>query len=160
MVSVAAVAIIAVGDRMPVWVDAAVTDYLDRLPREWRATLAAVRAVRRTAGRPGIDVLAAESQRLLAAVPRGALLVALDERGTQLATREFAVRLSRWREQHGVVAFVIGGADGLHDEVRARAGFLLSLSAMTLPHALARVLLAEQVYRAVSLLAGHPYHRD
>jgi 23S rRNA (pseudouridine1915-N3)-methyltransferase len=160
MVSAAAVAVIAVGERMPAWVDAALADYLERLPREWRTTLVTVRAVRRGAGRPAADALAAESQRLLAAVPRGALLVALDERGTQLATRQFAARLARWREQHGVIAFVIGGADGLHDEVRQRAAFLLSLSAMTLPHALARVLLVEQLYRAVSLLAGHPYHRD
>ncbi len=103
----------------------------------------------------------AEAALLLGAAPAGAMIVALDERGRSLSSAEFARRLGSWRDD-GVadVAFLIGGADGLHESVRKQAGLLLSLSAMTWPHMLVRGMLAEQVYRAQCILAGHPYHRD
>src|SRR5690606_18149242 len=96
---------------------------------------------------------------LLKAAPPGALIVALDERGRALDSAGFAAQLARWRDAGRDLAFLIGGADGLDDEVRAKAGFLLSLGPMTWPHQLARVLLAEQLWRAYSILSGHPYHR-
>jgi len=101
-----------------------------------------------------------EGQLLLAALPEGALVIALDERGKSLASAGFAERLQRWRvEGVKALAFVIGGADGLAQPVVQRAGFTLSLGAMTWPHLLARILLLEQLYRAQQILAGHPYHR-
>ena len=105
--------------------------------------------------------MAREAELLLAALPAGALVVVLDERGQAMPSRVFAERLGRWRDD-GLpdLAFVIGGADGHGDAVRQRAGLLLSLGPMTWPHMLVRVLLAEQLWRAQSILAGHPYHRD
>jgi len=104
---------------------------------------------------------AREAELLLAALPAGATLVVLDERGQAMPSRAFAERLGRWRDD-GVadLAFVVGGADGHGDAVRGKAGLLLSLGPMTWPHMLVRVLLAEQLWRAQSILAGHPYHRD
>ncbi len=109
----------------------------------------------------GAKLLRAEGERLLARTPEGARLVALDERGKVMASREFADLLARWRDD-GVaeVAFLIGGADGLADEVRARADRVIAFGPATWPHMLVRVMLAEQIYRASSILAGHPYHRD
>lgn len=101
-----------------------------------------------------------EAERLLATVPKDATLVALDECGDALTSDEFAARLARWRDGGATtVAFMVGGADGLAPEVRARADLVLALGRMTWPHMLARVLIAEQLYRAVTILAGHPYHR-
>jgi 23S rRNA (pseudouridine1915-N3)-methyltransferase len=103
---------------------------------------------------------AEEAEKLLAQIPDGALLVALDPRGKTLTTEQFAQQLARWRDDGaGMVAFAIGGADGLDDRLLAQARLKLSLSAMTWPHLLARAMLAEQLWRAASLLAGHPYHR-
>lgn len=104
---------------------------------------------------------AREAELLLATVPAGALLVVLDERGRTMGSRDFADRLGRWRDEGvGDLAFLIGGADGHGEAVRERASLLLSLGPMTWPHMLVRVLLAEQLWRAQSILAGHPYHRD
>ena len=102
----------------------------------------------------------AEAGRLLAAVPEGAAIVALDGRGRDLSSEDFALRLGRWRDEGvRVVAFLIGGADGLAEAARARASLVLGLGRMTWPHQLVRVMLAEQLYRASTILAGHPYHR-
>jgi 23S rRNA (pseudouridine1915-N3)-methyltransferase len=102
----------------------------------------------------------AETGRLLAAVPEGAAIVALDGRGRDLTSEDLALRLGRWRDEGvRVVAFLIGGADGLGEAARARASLVLALGRMTWPHQLVRVMLAEQVYRASTILAGHPYHR-
>ncbi len=110
---------------------------------------------------PPPERMAREAELLLAALPAGATVVVLDERGQAMPSRAFAERLGRWRDD-GIadLAFVVGGADGHGDAVRARAGLLLSLGPMTWPHMLVRVLLAEQLWRAQSILAGHPYHRD
>ncbi len=104
---------------------------------------------------------AREGDLLLAALPSGATLVVLDERGRTMGSRAFAERLGQWRDGGvGDLAFLIGGADGHGDAVRGRAGLLLSLGAMTWPHMLVRTLVAEQLWRAQAILAGHPYHRD
>ena len=152
------ITLIAIGHKIPAWAQSATNEYLNRLPPEWHVTVKTPRAVD-NASAPIERVLATEGERILAAVPDDATLVALDERGKDLATDAFARQLARWRDDSAAVAFAIGGANGLAPEVKSRARLLLRLSSLTLPHALARVLLAEQLYRAWSLLAGHPYHR-
>lgn len=151
--------VVALGQRMPAWVDEAVADYAKRLPRDWGFEVVELKPAARNRGRTVPQLLAEEGQALLHAV-RGSTLVALDERGAPWSSREFAARLALWRDERSDVAFVIGSADGLAPEVKQAAAAQVALSAMTLPHALVRVLLAEQVYRAFSLASGHPYHRD
>jgi len=152
--------VIAVGERMPSWIDAGVEDYRARLPRAYPLDVVAVRAAPRSEARPVGAMLAAEAQRLRAATPADHVTVALDERGRTLSTRSLAGQIERWREHASGVAFWIGGPDGLAPDLRESATFQLSLSALTLPHALARLLLVEQLYRCVSLIGNHPYHRD
>lgn len=155
--------IVAVGHRQPPWVDTAVTDYIGRLPREAAVTLIELRPDPRpdNAGEQAIArLLEREASRIATAIPRSAAVVALDEAGTAMTTRAFATQIDRWRGDARDVAFVIGSADGLDATLKRNADRLLSLSPMTLPHGLARVMLAEQLYRAHSLSAGHPYHRD
>lgn len=162
------ISIIAIGQRQPAWADAAVTDFLDRFPGDWSVALREVKAEPRSSGtsgksgksgQPAERLLAAEAERLRAACPPGTVIVALDERGKDWTTMQLAQALQRWRDEAQPVAFVIGGPDGLADEFKRGAHMLLRLSSLTLPHALARVLLAEQIYRAWSVLANHPYHR-
>ncbi|MEW5771513.1 MAG: 23S rRNA (pseudouridine(1915)-N(3))-methyltransferase RlmH [Pseudomonadota bacterium] len=151
--------LLAVGDKMPGWAEEATAEYLKRLPREARMTLVTVKPEKR-AGQSGDALKAAEAARLLEKVPSSSRLVALDEHGRQVSTRELADLLARWLTEGKDTVLVIGGADGLAPEILARAESKLALSRLTLPHAMARVLLAEQVYRAVSLLHNHPYHRE
>jgi 23S rRNA (pseudouridine1915-N3)-methyltransferase len=151
--------IVALGQRMPSWVTEAVTDYAKRLPRETSFELVELKAAARDRGRTVAQMLAEEA-RAIATACTGTTVVALDERGAAWTTRELAERLARWREGGRDVAFVIGSADGLDASVKAAASAVVAVSAMTLPHALVRVVLAEQLYRAASLLAGHPYHRE
>ena len=130
--------------------------YIKRLP--WQVTL---RDIDERRSVKGAERQAREAKQLLAAVPDQAAAVVLDEKGKTLDSRAFAALLGRWQDEgRREVAFLIGGADGHRQEVRARANLVLSLGAMTWPHMLARVMLAEQLYRASSILAGHPYHRD
>jgi len=150
--------VVAVGHRMPAWVDAGFADYAGRMPRDARVELAALKPPQR--GGPVKRVLEQEADRILAALPAGCIRVALDERGTLIKTLELARRVARWRERGQDVAFIVGGADGLAESVKQSAEFIWSLSPLTLPHGLARVVLAEQLYRAVSILHNHPYHRE
>ena len=152
--------IAAVGTRMPGWVDAAFAEFARRMPRELPLRLAEIKAEPRSGGK-GVDaLLAAEAARIKDALPGRCRMVALDERGADLTTRGLAGRMEKWMETGDDVAFVIGGPDGLAPEIKAAAAETLRLSSLTLPHALARVLLAEALYRAASLLKGHPYHRE
>ena len=143
---------------MPDWVDAGVAEYAKRMPREARVELVALKPAPR--GGPVKGVLEAEGGRIRDALPAGCIKVALDEHGTLINTMELARRMVRWREAGRDVAFIIGGADGLDESVKRAADFAWSLSPLTLPHGLARVALAEQLYRAVSILHNHPYHRE
>jgi 23S rRNA (pseudouridine1915-N3)-methyltransferase len=152
--------LVAVGQRQPAWAETACEDYLKRFPPDWRAELKAVKAEPRTQGKTVEAMKAAEAQRLAAACPKGARRVILDERGTRLTTVQLAERLRAWQHDGRDVALLIGGPDGLDDALKASADETLRLSDLTLPHALARVLLAEALYRAWSLNAGHPYHRE
>ncbi|HRH81399.1 MAG TPA: 23S rRNA (pseudouridine(1915)-N(3))-methyltransferase RlmH [Thiobacillaceae bacterium] len=151
--------ILAVGERQPDWAEAACHEYLKRMPREARVEIIPVKPEKRT-GLPTDTVKAHEAARLLERCPKGARLVALDENGRQATTRELAALMRDWQAEGRDVALLIGGADGLDAALLERAEMKLALSRLTLPHALARVLLAEQLYRAASLLAGHPYHRE
>ncbi len=153
------VRVIAVGTRIPSWARSACAEYLQRLRAGLPFELEELESASRRAGGPQ-RARVREGERLLAALAPREYVVALDERGRELTTQE----LARWlgaRMQHGAdVAFVLGGPDGLAPPVLARSNFTLALSRLTLPHALARVLLAEQLYRAHCILANHPYHRE
>ena len=148
---------VAVGHRMPAWVDTGFAEYAGRMPREARTELAALKPAQR--GGPVKRVLEAEGERIFSALPAGCVKVALDERGTAFDTMALARRMARWRETGRNVAFIVGGADGLAESVKNSADLVWSLSPLTLPHGLARVVLAEQLYRAHSILHNHPYHR-
>jgi 23S rRNA (pseudouridine1915-N3)-methyltransferase len=154
------VRVIAVGTRLPAWVRSGSEDYLARLASRLAVSLVEIEPGPRSAGGVAHKAIAAEGQRLLGAVRPGDHVAVLDERGTQFSTRELAAWLQERMQQGEDLVFVIGGPDGLAPQVRARGNFTLSLSRLTLPHALVRVLLAEQLYRAHSILTHHPYHRD
>ena len=145
---------------MPAWVQEGFHEYARRMPPEARVELVELKPEERGAGRSVEKARAAEGGRLLAAIPEGASLIALDERGKAVTTQGLSTMLSGWMRDGSHPAFAIGGADGLDAAVKERADKLVSLSALTLPHGLVRVLLAEQLYRAWTILAGHPYHRE
>ncbi len=145
---------------MPGWVNAAYEDYARRMPQDMPLALSEIRPGHRVAGEDGARARQQEGERILAALPPGSVSVVLDERGVQASTRELADWIRHWMDEGVSPAFVIGGADGLDDNVKMRAHKLMGLSRLTMPHALVRVVLAEQLYRAVSILKGHPYHRD
>ncbi|MCE2969861.1 MAG: 23S rRNA (pseudouridine(1915)-N(3))-methyltransferase RlmH [Burkholderiales bacterium] len=150
--------IAAIGTRQPAWAQAAIDDYLARLPADFAVTIKELKPEPRQ-GQPVERIMAAEVERLRAAIPADAVTVALDEHGQDWTTAKLAAQLQRWRDEALPVAFAIGGADGLDAQFKREARLLLRLSSLTLPHALARVLLVEQLYRAWSMLANHPYHR-
>ncbi len=139
-------------------------DYARRMPREARIQLTEIKPAPRPrqASSAGATarILAAEKARFLAAIPPGCVRIALDERGKQLTTADLARKLTVWMQGGRDVAFMIGSADGLVQELKMNADLLLGLSVMTLPHAMVRVLLAEQLYRATSMIQNHPYHRE
>ena len=151
--------IVAVGQRVPDWAQTAYDDYAKRFPPELKIELKAVKTEPR--GSKTLETLyAAERERIEAAIPRGTRVVALDERGTNLTTKALAERLRGWQLGGDDVALVIGGPDGLDPRIKDTADETMRLSSLTLPHALVRVILAEALYRAASVLKGHPYHRD
>ena len=138
------ITILSVGHKMPAWIQEGFHEYARRMPPEIRLELVELK--------PGAD--------LLGAVPKGATLLALDERGRSVSSQGLSVMLSEWMRDGSHPVFAIGGADGLDPAVKEQAAKMISLSALTLPHALVRVLLAEQIYRAWTILARHPYHRE
>ena len=151
--------IVAVGQRVPDWAQTAWDDYAKRFPPELKVELKAVKTEPR--GSKTLETLyAAERARIDAVIPRGARVVALDERGTSLTTVALAAKLKAWQLGADDVALVIGGPDGLDPSFRQAAHERIRLSDLTLPHAMARVLLIEQLYRAWSINASHPYHRE
>jgi 23S rRNA (pseudouridine1915-N3)-methyltransferase len=152
------ISILAIGQRQPGWADEAVADYLKRFPAGFSVGIKALKAAPRT-GHTAEQVRASESERLRAALPAGCVTIALDERGRDMTSQALAEQLGRWRDGGTSAAFVIGGPDGLTDELKRSAQLVLRLSSLTLPHALVRVLLVEQLYRAWAILGGHPYHR-
>ena len=151
--------IVAVGQRVPDWAQTAYDDYAKRFPHELKVELKAVKTEPR--GSKTLETLyVAERERIEAAIPKGARIVCLDERGTSLTTLALAARLKGWQLEGDDVALIIGGPDGIEPAFRNAAHERIRLSDLTLPHAFARVLLIEQLYRAWSVNAGHPYHRE
>jgi len=147
----------AIGRRLPGWLEEGIADYVKRLPKQASLEVLALKASKK----PTADeARAEEAARLLAKVAGSDVVVALDERGQQWTTRDVAQRMGNWRDNGQSVALLIGGADGLAQECRDRAAHLWGLSNLTLPHGVARLLAAEQLYRGWSLLNNHPYHRE
>jgi 23S rRNA (pseudouridine1915-N3)-methyltransferase len=151
--------VVAVGQRLPDWATTAWDDYAKRFPPELRLELRAVKTEPR-GSRTVEQLMVAERERIEGAIPRGARVVALDERGTAVSTVGLAAKLKAWQLDSSDVALLIGGPDGLDPALRAAAHERIRLSDLTLPHAMVRVLLAEQLYRAWSINANHPYHRE
>ncbi|QMT41031.1 23S rRNA (pseudouridine(1915)-N(3))-methyltransferase RlmH [Neisseria shayeganii] len=154
------ITVLAVGTKMPRWVDEAVAEYAKRFGRDVRYVLKEIKPEKRGAGVNAAQGMAAEEKRILEALPDGAYLVVLDERGKAPTSVELAGYLKDWQQSGEHICFVIGGADGMTDALKQKARLMLRLSSLTLPHGMVRVLLTEQLYRAVSILHNHPYHRE
>jgi len=152
--------IVAVGDKLPAWAGAACGEYLRRLPHGYETALVEVKAEPRRSGKSMPQMKAAEAARLRAALPRGSRLVGLDERGRDLTTAQFSAKVREWLDSGVPTAFLVGGPDGLDAALKRECELLVRLSSFTLPHSLARAVFAEQLYRAASVLTGHPYHRE
>lgn len=155
--------LVAVGQRQPAWAEAALDDFVKRFPPELRLELKAVKAEPRTLGKSSSAMMASEAQRIetaIGSVAKGARRVVLDERGERRSTSQLADRLRFWLGDGRDVILIVGGPDGLDPALKASADETLRLSDLTLPHAFARVLLAEALYRAWSVTVGHPYHRE
>lgn len=152
--------VLAVGTKMPSWVNEAVNEYTKRFGRHIRYVLKEIKPEKRVAGVGVAQVMAAEEKRILEALPEQALIVALDERGIAPTSMQLADYIGQWQQNGVSVCFIIGGADGMSSTLKQRANLLMRLSNLTLPHGMVRVLLTEQLYRAVSILHNHPYHRE
>jgi len=152
--------VIAVGHRMPTWVEAGFDDYARRLPRELPLELIEVKAEPRNSGKNARAMMEAEAARIETALPGRCRRVILDERGAELTSTALAQRLEEWQRGGEDVAFIVGGPDGLAPSLKASAHEVIRLSSLTLPHALVRPVLAEAVYRAWSITRHHPYHRE
>jgi 23S rRNA (pseudouridine1915-N3)-methyltransferase len=151
--------IAAVGHKMPAWIEEGFGEYAKRMPPECRIQLKEIKPVERSASKTAETVMALERAKIEAAIPKGARIVALDERGKDLTTMQLSQLLTQWQQDGRDVTFVIGGADGLDAGFKASADMLVRISSLTLPHGMVRVLLAEQLYRAWSITQNHPYHR-
>jgi len=154
------VRLIAVGDRQPAWVSSAFDDYVSRFPRHWQFRLDAISTAKRNKSEPASVAMDAEGVRILTKTRPADYVIALDEQGRQSTSRQLADKLEEWQTVGADLVFIIGGPDGLASDVLERANVQWSLSPLTLPHGLARILFVEQLYRAWSLSAGHPYHRE
>ena len=152
------ITVVAVGLRQPAWADEAVRDYLGRFPKDFTVVVKEVKAEPR-AGQPAANLMQLEAERIRKAIPAGDIVVAMDEHGRDFTTMDFAKKVDGWKNEGCGVTFLIGGADGLDPELKKGCRMMLRLSSMTLPHAFARVMLVEQIYRAWSILNNHPYHR-
>lgn len=151
--------IAAVGHKMPAWIETGFQEYAKRMPPECRIILKEIKPVERSGSRTADTVMAQEREKIEAALPKGARVIALDERGRDWTSVQLSQQLEQWQQDGRDVAFVIGGADGLDPGFKAGADTLIRISSMTLPHGMVRVMLAEQLYRAWSITQNHPYHR-
>ena len=154
------ITILAVGTKMPAWVNDAFTEYSKRLSHDFKVVLKEIKPVKRGSGVNAEQGIAQEEARILEAIPPGCFLVILDERGQSLRSLQLAEKLKQWQLSGQNLCFVIGGADGLGTQVKKIANLQLKLSDLTLPHGMVRVLLIEQLYRSLSILNNHPYHRE
>jgi 23S rRNA (pseudouridine1915-N3)-methyltransferase len=151
--------LLAIGDKMPTWVATGFNEYARRLPADTALQLKEVRAVTRGKNPSIPKIIAEEEKRLRSVMPNSAHIVTLDVNGKQLSTSQLSEQLSIWRELGKPIALIVGGADGLSSNLLNQTTQSWSLSRLTLPHYLVRVIVAEQIYRAWSILNGHPYHR-
>ena len=151
--------IAAVGHKMPAWIESGFGEYAKRMPPDCRIVLKEIKPIERSSSKTAETAMALERTKIGAAVPKGARIVALDERGKDLTSVQLAQHLTQWQQDGRDVVFVIGGADGLDPEFKRNADMLVRLSSLTMPHGMVRVLLAEQLYRAWSITQNHPYHR-
>lgn len=151
--------IISVGHKMPSWVETACAEYTKRMPREAIVEIIDIKPEKRAAGNSTENIQLIEAKRILEAIGKD-YFIALDERGQEVTTLQLANKFKDWQSSGGDVALIVGGADGLHTSVKQKADWLWALSKLTLPHAMVRVLLAEQLYRAHSVITNHPYHRE
>jgi 23S rRNA (pseudouridine1915-N3)-methyltransferase len=151
--------ICAVGHKMPSWAEDAFREYAKRMPHEATVELIEIKPEKRGGGKSVKQLVAAEGARIQAVIPPRCRIVAMDEHGSQWTTTMLADSITKWMKNGGDTAFLIGGADGLEQGIKNSADIVFALSALTLPHGFVRILLAEQLYRAVSLIKGHPYHR-
>ena len=151
--------ILAVGHKLPDWVAKGCAEYIKRMPRELPVSVVEIKPEPR-GSKTREQLLAAEKTRLQPALSGYSRVVILDERGTDLTTLKLAEQLEAWMREGGDTAFIIGGADGIDEDLKQRADAMIRLSSLTLPHAMARLVLCEQLYRAVSVVKNHPYHRE
>ena len=151
--------IISVGHKVPSWVEIACAEYIKRMPREASVEIIEIKPEKRVAGNSTDNIQLIEAKRILDAIGKD-YLIALDERGQEVTTLQLAENFKDWQSSGKDVALVIGGADGLHASVKQKADWLWGLSKLTLPHAMVRIMLAEQLYRAHSVITNHPYHRE
>ncbi|MBL79994.1 MAG: 23S rRNA (pseudouridine(1915)-N(3))-methyltransferase RlmH [Nitrosomonadaceae bacterium] len=151
--------ILAVGNKMPEWVNNGFANYAIRMPKDVAIELINIKPEKRSKNKKISQLLCSEANRIFAAIPPKCRTVVLDERGRQWSTEKLAESISRWMTSGGDTAFIIGGADGLDSRIKDSADEALALSTLTLPHGLVRVMLSEQLYRAISLIKQHPYHR-
>ncbi len=152
--------LIATGKNMSAWVNTGWQEYQKRLPAEYKLQLTEIAALKRSKSANLNQIKEKEGDALIAAMPKGSLVIALDEHGREWTTHELAQQLEKWRANWPQVSLLIGGPEGLSHNCLQQAQTTWSLSKLTLPHPLVRVVVAEQLYRAWSILAGHPYHRD
>lgn len=151
--------LIAMGQRMPAWVNQGVDEFIKRMPPECRINMLEIPASKRTKTTDINRLMQQEGEKMLAAIPRGALVVAMDVKGKAWSTEELSSQLESWLQGGRDVAMLIGGPEGLAPACVEKAELRLSLSNMTLPHPLVRIMLTEQLYRAMSILKNHPYHK-
>lgn len=151
--------IVAVGHKMPSWIETGFGEYAKRMPAECRIVLKEIKPVERSGGKTAEAAMLAESARIDAALPKGARIIALDEHGKDVTSVQLSQHIVEWQRDGRDCAFIIGGADGLDAQFKARADLMMRISSLTLPHGMVRVLLAEQLYRAWSITQNHPYHR-
>lgn len=151
--------IAAVGHKMPAWIETGFAEYAKRMPPEIRIHLKEIKPVERSGSKTAETAMALERAKIEAVIPKGARIIALDERGRDLTSVQLSQHLVQWQQDGRDVALIIGGADGLDAEFKARADMLIRISSLTLPHGMVRVMLAEQLYRAWSITQNHPYHR-
>lgn len=154
------ITVLAVGNKMPDWVENAVAEYQKRFGRDIRYSIKEIKPEKRSSNTNAAQCMAAEEKRLREAIPAHAYLIALDERGIAPTSTELAQHLQQWQQNGQHLCFIIGGADGIAPALKSDANLLMRLSNLTLPHGMVRVLLSEQLYRAHTILQQHPYHRE
>lgn len=154
------VTLIALSHKIEPWAQQAVDQFQKRFPNDWKLTIKELKPEDRTSGKPVELILAKEAERIRAAIPNGSLVVALDERGERLTSKALATQLLNWHNASESLCLLIGSADGLDAQLKQQCKAMWRISDLTLPHAMVRAMLVEALYRAWSILAGHPYHRE